>query len=68
MYDSSEEFQLNVDPSECDELKQCKDNLFYLADLHSKFNEVQKRLHGNFFYNFSSSNNHTGLSSKNEGI
>ena len=35
---------MNVDPTPCDEIKQCKNNLFYLEHLFSKFNEVQKRL------------------------
>ena len=34
LYDSSEEFLLNVDPSLCDELNQCYDHLFYLEDLY----------------------------------
>ena len=37
---------MNVDPTICDELKQYKNRLFYLVDLYSKFDEVQKRLHG----------------------
>jgi len=33
-----------VAPLLCHELKKCKKNLFYLADIYSKFNEIQKRL------------------------
>jgi len=46
LYDSTVEFLTDADPSLCDELKMCKNHLFYLADLYSKFNEVQKRLQG----------------------
>ncbi|KRX30366.1 hypothetical protein T09_3043 [Trichinella sp. T9] len=27
-------------------MKKCRNHLFYLADLYSKFNEIQKRLQG----------------------
>ncbi|XP_076049445.1 zinc finger BED domain-containing protein 5-like [Oratosquilla oratoria] len=47
LYDSTVEFLIYVDPSLCAELNRCKNHLFYLADLYSKFNEVQKRLQGN---------------------
>ena len=30
----------------CDELKKCKNHLFYLADLYSEFNELQRHLQG----------------------
>ena len=39
-------FNIDVNPSLCDELKQCKNNLFNLAHLYSKMNEVQKRFSG----------------------
>ena len=42
LFDSSGVFPMNVDPSLCDELKQCKNHLLYLAELCLKFNEVQK--------------------------
>lgn len=41
LYDSTEEFLRNIDGSLCDELKQCKNHLFYLAHVYSKFNEVK---------------------------
>ena len=44
LYDSTVEFLTDADPSICNQLKMCKNHLFYLADLYSKFNEVQKRL------------------------
>ncbi|KRZ49033.1 hypothetical protein T02_885 [Trichinella nativa] len=34
----------DVDQTICKELKKCKNHLFYMADLYSKFNEIQKRL------------------------
>lgn len=46
LYNSSEEFLWNLDRSLCNELKLYKHHLFYLADIYSKFNEVQKRLQG----------------------
>ena len=46
LYDSSEESLMNEDPSLCDQIEQCKNHVLYLADLHSKFNQVQKRLQG----------------------
>ena len=46
VYDSTEEFLRNIDPSLCDEFEHCKNHLFYLADIYSKFNEAQKRLQG----------------------
>ena len=46
LYNSTVEFLMNVDGSLCEELKKCKNHLFYLADLYSKFNELQKRLQG----------------------
>lgn len=46
LYDSCVEFLTKLDPSLCDELKLCKNHLFYLADLYSKFNEVQTQLQG----------------------
>ena len=46
LHDSTVEFFMDADPSLCNELKVCKNHLFYLADLYSKFNEVQKRLQG----------------------
>ena len=46
LYDSTKEFLRNVDPVLCVELEQNKNHLFYIADLYSKFNEVQKRLQG----------------------
>ena len=46
LYDSTVEFLTDVDGSLCDELKNCKNHLFYLADLYSKINELQKRLQG----------------------
>ena len=41
LYNSAMEFLTDADPSLCNELKMCKNHLFYLADLYSKFNEVQ---------------------------
>jgi len=46
LYDSTVQFLVDVDSSLCEELKNCKHSLFYLADLYSKFNETQKRLQG----------------------
>ena len=46
LYDSTVEFLTDADPSLGNQLKMCKNHLFYLADLYSKFNEVQKRLQG----------------------
>ena len=46
LYDSTVEFLTDVDRSLCDELKNCKSHLFYIADLYQKFNELQKRLQG----------------------
>ena len=46
LYNSTVEFLMTVDGSLCEELKKCKNHLFYLADLYSKFNELQKRLQG----------------------
>ncbi|KRY06215.1 SCAN domain-containing protein 3, partial [Trichinella patagoniensis] len=46
LYHSTVEFLADVDQTLCEELKKCKNHLFYLADLYSKFNEIQKRLQG----------------------
>lgn len=46
LYNSTLQFLADVDPSLCEELKKCKNALFYLADLYSKFNEAQRRLQG----------------------
>ncbi|XP_045133133.1 protein FAM200B-like [Portunus trituberculatus] len=46
LYSSTLQFLADVDSSLCEELKKCKNALFYLADLYSKFNETQKRLQG----------------------
>ena len=46
LYDSTVQFLVDVDSSLREELKNCKNALFYLADLSSKFNETQKRLQG----------------------
>ncbi|KRZ88153.1 Zinc finger BED domain-containing protein 5 [Trichinella sp. T8] len=43
---STVEFLADVDQTLCEELKKCKNHLFYLADLYSKFHETQKRLQG----------------------
>ncbi|KRZ51796.1 Zinc finger BED domain-containing protein 5 [Trichinella nativa] len=37
---------VDVNQTLCEELKKCKNHLFYLADLYSKFHEIQKRLQG----------------------
>ena len=42
--DSTVKFFKEMDPSVCDKLKMCKKHPFYLTDLHSKFNEIQKHL------------------------
>ncbi|KRX13107.1 hypothetical protein T07_6721, partial [Trichinella nelsoni] len=39
----------DVDQTICEELKKCKNHLFYMADLYSKFNEIQKRLQSKDF-------------------
>ena len=46
LYHSTVEFLTDVDPSLCQELQKCKNHLFYLADLYSKFNAVQNCLQG----------------------
>ena len=46
LHNSTVEHLMNVDPAIRDEVRQCNNSLFYLEDLHSKFNEVLKRLHG----------------------
>ena len=46
LYGLSDEFLMNVNPSLCDELRQCRNNLFCLPHLYSKFNVVQKLLQG----------------------
>jgi len=43
---STVEFLREVAPLLCHELKECKKHLLYLADIYSKFNEIQKRLQG----------------------
>lgn len=43
---STLQFAADVDPSLCEELKKCKNALFSLADLYSKFNEEQRQLQG----------------------
>jgi hypothetical protein len=40
------EFLGEVAPLLCYELKKCKTHLLYLADIYSKFSEIQKRLLG----------------------
>ena len=52
LYDSSEEIIMNVDTYLRDEIKQCKKDLLYIADLYSISNEVQKRLNGKMASNF----------------
>ena len=44
LYDSFEEFQMNVEPSLCDKLIQCKNYIFYLADQYLLTKVVQNRL------------------------
>ncbi|KRZ72082.1 hypothetical protein T10_1369 [Trichinella papuae] len=39
-------FLADVDQTLCEKLKKCKNHLFYLPDLYSKFNEIQKCLQG----------------------
>ncbi|KRY68754.1 Zinc finger BED domain-containing protein 5 [Trichinella pseudospiralis] len=46
LHHSTAEFLADVDQTLCEEMKKCKNHLFYLADLYSKFNEIQKRLQG----------------------
>jgi len=46
IFDSTVEFLGEVAPLLCHELKKCKKHLLYLADIYSKFNEIQKRLQG----------------------
>ena len=46
IFDSTVEFLGEVAPLLCYELKKCKKHLLYLADIYSKFNEIQKRLQG----------------------
>jgi hypothetical protein len=40
------EFLGEFAPLLCHELKKCKQYLLYLADIYSKFSEIQKRLQG----------------------
>jgi len=46
IFDSTVKFLGEVAPLLCHELKKCKKHLLYLADIYSKFNEIQKRLQG----------------------
>ena len=46
IFDSTVEFLGEVAPLLCYELQKCKKHLLYLADIYSKFNEIQKRLQG----------------------
>lgn len=46
IFDSTVEFLSEVAPTLCDELKGCEKHLLYLADIYSKFNEIEKRLQG----------------------
>ncbi|KRZ15985.1 SCAN domain-containing protein 3 [Trichinella zimbabwensis] len=46
LYYSTVEFLADVDQTLCEELNKCKNYLFYLADLYSKFKKIQKRLQG----------------------
>ncbi|XP_064098766.1 protein FAM200C-like [Macrobrachium nipponense] len=46
LYDLTVQFLGDVDSSLCEEFKKCKNSLFYLADLYSKFNETLNRLQG----------------------
>ena len=46
LYDSCVEFLTKLDPLLCDELKLCKNYLFYLANLYSKLNDAQTQLQG----------------------
>ena len=46
VFDSTMEFLGEVAPLLCHELKKCKKHFLYLADIYSKFNEIQKCLQG----------------------
>ncbi|KRX42863.1 Protein ZBED8 [Trichinella murrelli] len=48
LYYSTVEFLADVNQTLCEELKKCKNHPFYISDLYSKFNEIQKRLQGLF--------------------
>ncbi|KRZ88067.1 Protein ZBED8 [Trichinella sp. T8] len=49
LYYSTVEFLADVNQTLCEELKKCKNHPFYISDLYSKFNEIQKRLQGEYF-------------------
>ena len=46
IFDSTVDFLGEVAPLLCHKVKKCKNHLLYLADICSKFNEIQKRLQG----------------------
>jgi len=46
IFDSTVEFLGEVAPLLCYELKKCKKHLLYLADIYSKFDEIQECLQG----------------------
>ena len=46
LYDSTVEHSMSIDPLIYEELIKCKNHLFYLADIFSKFNEIQNKIQG----------------------